>query len=93
MNRSKYLRLKKLVREELSHLSEQDLSGELEDVEKFASDVPETDAAEYADSLEQNIDFMKALKIQEKRLVKKLKRIQEAKSKLCSTILKGIDKE
>ena len=58
----------------------------------MAKDVEEKDASEYADSLEQNIDFMKALKIQEKRLYKKMLRLQEAKKKLRSKILKGIDK-
>jgi len=80
--------LKRLVLEELSKMT-----GELEDVEKVAKDVPETDASEYANALEQDIDFMKALKIQERRLVRKLKRIQEARNKLRSRILKGIEKE
>ena len=45
------------------------------------------------EALEQNIDFMKALKIQEKKLVKSLNKIREVKSRLRSKILKGIDKE
>ena len=93
MTRRNYLRIKKLVKEELGRLNEEELSGELEPVEDVAKDVPETDASEYASALEQDIDFMKALKIQEKRLVKKLRRIQEARDKLRSRILKGIDKE
>ena len=84
--------LRKLVLEELSKLNEAGMSGELEDTDKVAKDVEEKDASEYADSLEQNIDFMKALKIQEKRLYKKMLRLQEAKKKLRSKILKGIDK-
>ena len=93
MTRRNYLRIKKLVKEELGRLNEEELSGELEPVEDVAKDVPETDASEYASALEQDIDFMKALKIQEKRLVKKLRRIQEARDKLRSRILKGIEKE
>jgi len=85
--------LKRIIQEELAKLTEQGLSGELEDVEKVAGDVPETDASEQAEALEQNIDFMKALKIQEKKLVKSLNKIREVKSKLRSKILKGIDKE
>ena len=85
--------LRKLILKELHGLHESDLSGELEDVEKVAKEVPEKDASEQADSLEHNIDFMKALKIQEKKLVKSLKKIKEVKSKLRSKILKGIDKE
>jgi len=61
--------LRKLILKELHGLHESDLSGELEDVEKVAKEVPEKDASEQADSLEHNIDFMKALKIQEKKLV------------------------
>jgi len=85
--------LKRIIQEELAKITEQGLTGELEDVEKVAKDVPETDASEQADALEQNIDFMKALKIQEKKLIKSLSKIREVKSKLRSKILKGIDKE
>ena len=84
--------LRKLVLEEINNLSEAGLSGKLADTEKAAKDVEEKDASEYADSLEQNIDFMKALKIQEERLYKKMVKLQEAKKKLRSKILKGIDK-
>lgn len=85
--------LKRIIQEELAKLNEEGLTGELEDVEKVAKEVPEKDASEQADSLEQDIDFMKALKIQEKKIVKSLMKIQEVKSKLRSKILKGIDKE
>ena len=85
--------LKRIIQEELAKLNEEGLSGELEDVEKAAKEVPEKDASEQADSLEQNIDFMKALKIQEKKLIKSLKKIREVKSTLRNKILKGIDKE
>ena len=85
--------LKRIIQEELAKLNEEGLTGELEDVEKVAKDVPETDASEQAGSLEQNIDFMKALKIQEKKLIKSLKKIREVKSTLRNKILKGIDKE
>ncbi len=85
--------LKRIIQEELAKITEAELSGELDDVEKVAKEVPEKDASEQADSLEHNIDFMKALKIQEKKLVKSLKKIREVKSKLRTRILKGIDKE
>ena len=67
--------LKRIIKEELAKITEQGLSGELEDIEKVAKDVPETEASEQADALEQNIDFMKALKIQEKKLVKSLNKL------------------
>lgn len=88
-----YNRIKRIVKEQLDVIEEEKMTGELEDVEKVAADVPETDASEYASSLEQDIDFMKALKIQEQRLVEKLARIEEAKDKLRSRILRSIDKE
>ena len=88
-----YNRIKRIVKEQLNVIEEEKMTGELEDVEKVAADVPETDASEYASSLEQDIDFMKALKIQEQRLVEKLARIEEAKDKLRSRILRSIDKE
>ena len=88
-----YNRIKRIVKEQLDVIEEEKMTGELEDFEKVAADVPETDASEYASSLEQDIDFMKALKIQEQRLVEKLARIEEAKDKLRSRILRSIDKE
>jgi hypothetical protein len=77
--------LKRLVLEELSKMT-----GELKDVKDVVKDVEEKEASEYATALEQNIDFMKALNIQEARLVKKLKRIQEAKKKIQNKLLKEI---
>ena len=93
MKKVDYRTLRRIIKEEMAVLNEEGLTGELEDVEKVAKDVPETEASEYASALEQDIDFMKALKIQEQRLAKKMSRIKEAKRKLRSRILKGIDKE
>lgn len=45
-------------------------------------DADETDASEYAGSVENKIDYMKALDIHEKRLRAKLAKIQEAKAKI-----------
>jgi len=42
----------------------------------------ETDASDLADTLAHDIDYMKALKIHERRLQAKLRRIQEAKAKV-----------
>ena len=50
----------------------------------------ETDAADLAGTLEQNIDYMKALKIHEARLAAKLRRIQEAKSKIRNRIVRKL---
>ena len=55
-----------------------------EDSEKVSAD--ETDADELADSLEKDIDFMAALKIQESMLKKKYKKVQRAKARLVKRI-------
>lgn len=70
--------LKKIIEEEVSKLE----SDELKD------DKPEeTDADEYADSLEKHVDFVKALKVEEKRLTKRLAQIQEQKAKAMKKLL------
>ena len=86
--RSKQLR--NFVISEIRKLQETELSGELEPVEEIE---PVEDVWEGGDNLEQDIDFMKALDIQESRLVKKLRRIHEAKNKLRKRVLKKLDKE
>ena len=45
-------------------------------------DAKETDADEFADSLEHKVDYMKALDIHEQRLRAKLAKVQEAKRKV-----------
>jgi len=50
----------------------------------------ETDAADLADTLAHDIDYMKALKIHERRLQAKLKRIQEAKAKVRRRVSKKL---
>ncbi len=92
-NKISALKLKRIVLEEISRLKEEKLTGEPKDVATVVKDVEEIEASEYASALEQDIDFMKALKIQEKRLVKKLRKINEAQGKLRARILKNIDKE
>ena len=85
--------LKKFILSEIAKLNEEKMTGELQDVEKVAKDVEEVEASEYASALEQDIDFMKALKIQEARLIKKLRQINEVKGKLRNRMLKNLDKE
>lgn len=86
-------KLRKIILEELSNLHEESLTGENTPVGDVVKDVEEIDASEFANALEQDIDFMKALKIQESKLIKKLRKINEAKNKLQARILKNIDKE
>jgi len=57
----------------------------VEDPEKVSAE--ETDADELADTLEKDIDHMKVLKIHERKLKRKLRRIAEAKKKIRSRVL------
>ena len=80
--------LRKLVLQEKRRIRESLESGTLEDVEKVKAD--EVDADEYANSLESDIDWMKALKIQEKRLTLKLKRVIKERAKTRRRITKKL---
>jgi hypothetical protein len=64
--------LRKMVKEETTKQF-----GKPEDTDKRAHDTKVTDADEYADTLEKKVDYMKALKIEQRRLVKRLKTIKE----------------
>jgi hypothetical protein len=65
----------------------------MEEVAKLKSDkldtkaAKETDADELADSLENHIDYVKALKIKESRLVSQLKQVREQKEKIVRKII------
>jgi|MDTB01.3.fsa_nt_gb hypothetical protein len=50
----------------------------------------EVDADEFAGSLEKDIDYIKALKIHERKLRHQLKRVTEAKKRLRSRVIKKI---
>ena len=76
--------LKKIIVQEARKLQReaaQEDAGHPEDVT-----ATETDADEYADTLENQIDYLKALKIHERRLAAKLNKIQEAKAKVSRKI-------
>ena len=77
--------LKKLVLQEKRKIQETLEQGE-EVAEKV--DAEEVDADEMADSLEQNIEWMAALKIQESILKRKYRKVQKAKSRLVKKISK-----
>ena len=74
--------LKRMIVQEARKLRMEVLETGENDSEKVAKKAEEVDADEYADSIEQDIDFMKALKIHERRLIRKLKQVKEAKSKI-----------
>ncbi len=80
--------LRKIVMEERSRvMNESDpIVQGIEDPEKVSAD--EVDADEYAGSLEKDLDHLKALKIQEKKLRRQLKKISEAKKVLVSRLIK-----
>jgi hypothetical protein len=74
--------LRRIIEEEVSKF------GDMEDTEKRAKDTKEVDADELgSDKIHaKNIDFMKALKIEESRLRARLNKIQEAKKRLLRKI-------
>ena len=82
--------LRKIVLEEKRRIIRENdpIEAGIEDPEKV--DAEETDADEYADSIEKDIDFMKVLKIQERKLKRKMQRIQEAKKKIRSRVTRRL---
>lgn len=70
--------LKRIIEEEANKF------GAEKDVEDV--DAEEVDADEYADSLEKKVDYVKALKIEERRLLKRLKKVRESKARILKTI-------
>jgi hypothetical protein len=71
--------LRKIVLLEQRKMSESLEQGK-EDIEKVeAEEVP---AKDLADSIEQDIDWMKALKIQERRIIKKLTEVRKAQRRI-----------
>ena len=80
---------------EARKLQAEAVSGKIEDVSKVKA--KEVDADGYADTLEQDIDYIKALKIKENkirrqhaRMKRQLKMIQERKRRLRARVLKNI---
>jgi len=72
--------LRKIIEEETAKF------GDMDDVEKRAKDTEEVDADEYADSLEKHLDYVKALKVEEARVVKRLVKIREVKQRVLKKI-------
>ena len=72
--------LKRVIAEEISKF------GNGEEVEDVSAE--EVDADEIADSLEKKIDYVKALKIEESRLQRRLTRIQETKKRMIKQLNK-----
>ena len=81
--------LKKLVLQEKHRIMEVLETGE-EDSEKLAKKTEEVDADELADSLANDIDYLKALKISEARLRRKLRKVNEARKKLRKKVVRSL---
>jgi len=74
--------LRRIIEEEVAKF------GDMEDTEKRAKDTEEVDADEFGSdkAAEKHIDFIKALKIEESRLRRRLVKIQETKKRLLKKI-------
>lgn len=71
--------LKKMILDEASKF------GNMRDVEDVEAE--EVDADKLADALEKHIDYVKALKIEESRLKKRLAKIAETRTRIAKTLL------
>ncbi|MBP04975.1 MAG: hypothetical protein CMA72_09365 [Euryarchaeota archaeon] len=80
-------RLRKFILEEAAKVNETLEQGKA-DVESVNAD--ETDAEDLANTLEKDLDHMKALKIHETRIRRKLEKISEAKKTVRSRIMKRL---
>ena len=81
--------LKKMVLREKRRIQEVLETGE-EDTEKAAKKTEEVDADELADSLANDVDYLKVLKIKETRLRKKLNKVNEIKKKIKKRIVRSL---
>ena len=84
------LALKKMIQQEARKIQREvsDPVAKGGDIEKVEGE--EVEAEDLAGTLEKDIDYIKALKIHEAKLVKKLRQIKEAKSALRKRITKRI---
>ena len=76
--------LKQIVAEEARKLKLETLEMGKDHPEKVKPD--EVDAGDYADTLAKDIDHLKALKIHEKKLMRAVRQIREAKQKIHAKI-------
>ena len=87
MKRMTPKQLKRFIVAEATRLSETLEQGK-DNAESVVAD--EVDADKLAKTLEKDVDFMKALKIKESRLKKKLAKIDEAKKALRNRIMRRL---
>lgn len=84
--------LRKIVLEEKAKMMREASNDPVASGKSHPSDISpdEVDADGYADTLAQDIDHMKALKIHEAQLTAKLRRIQEAKRRIRARVTKKL---
>ena len=75
--------LKKIIHQEAAKFDKP------EDVEGVEKDTEEVDADELSDTLAKPVNMLKALKIEESRLNRRLAKIQETKQKLVKRIMES----
>lgn len=80
--------LKGIIKEEAAKLRREAKTVEVADGSLATAE--EVDADEYADTQAQHIDFIKALKIKESKLLKQLKLVRERKQVAIKRALKNI---
>jgi hypothetical protein len=80
--------LKRMIVQEARKLRMEVLETGKSDPEKVSAE--EVDADDLAGSIESDIDFIKALKIKEARLVRKLKEVKKVKSQVRSRLVKRL---
>ena len=79
--------LKKFILSEMRKLQrEAKLSGKPTPIEKVKAE----ETTDYANSIEKDIDFVKALNIQERKLRQRLRKLSERKRRLKRKIIKNI---
>lgn len=74
--------LRRIIEEEVAKF------GDMEDVESRAKDTEELDADEFGSdkALEKKIDYIKALKIEETRIRRRLNKISETRRRIARSI-------
>jgi len=82
--------LRRMVLEEKARMMETSdpVAAGIEDVEKVTAD--EVDADGLADTLEKDIDHLKVLKVHERRLRRKLHKVQEARKIVRTRLFKRL---
>lgn len=82
--------LKKIIKEEAAKLREEAAADTVVVQDGKPAKAEEVDADEYADAAEQHVDFLKALKIKEAKLLKQLKLVREQRARVVQKALANI---